>query len=136
MEIITLSKTLNVFGKQVTSFPDGIQDAYDSLVNKLPGGFEGRPYYGLSYMAEGKVMYYATALETLDGEAELYGETRFSIPEGSYLAITIMQWHDKTDTVADQFHQISRDPRVEHDTWCVEWYKNDEELVCMMKIKS
>ena len=133
MDIITLETTLHVFGKEVKTFPDKIQEAFDSLVDKLPGGFEGRPYYGLSYMSEGKVIYYATALELHDGEAEKYGETRFTIKEGTYLAETIMQWHDRTDMMKEVFHRISLDPRVEHNTWCVEWYKNDDEMVCMMK---
>ncbi|RYY52200.1 MAG: hypothetical protein EOO05_22215 [Chitinophagaceae bacterium] len=135
MDILQLPEAISVFGKQVTTFPNGIKAAYDSLVDKLPGGFEGRPYYGLSKMENSQVLYYATAKEMETGEAERYGETRFSIPEGAYLAQTIWQWHDKTGSVANVFHELMQDVRVEPGSWCVEWYKSDEELVCMMRLR-
>ncbi|MET0634483.1 MAG: hypothetical protein ABWZ25_00565 [Chitinophagaceae bacterium] len=135
MDTITLEKDLRVIGKPVPDFPNGIKEAFDSLVDILPGGFEGRPYYGLSYMDGDKVVYHATAHEITDDEATRYNQTAYTIPKGDYLAVTIKQWHSKIDSIGLTFHSLMADKRADLSTPCVEWYKNDDEMVCMVRVK-
>jgi predicted transcriptional regulator YdeE len=99
----------------------------------LPGGFD-RSYYGISYMStDGKMIYIAAAIEKQEGEAEMYNCERFTIEKGEYMAITVNDWRNKTDCIKDVFHEIIMDSRADKTKPAIEWYKDDKEMVCMVK---
>ena len=132
MEKYNLQSDVEVFGKQVKTFPNGIGEAFNELVQIL-GGFS-RSYYGISYRdADGKMVYYATAEERQTGEAEKHSCERLTIEKGEYLVITVTDWRKKTDTIKDVFQQIMEDERADKTKPAVEWYKNDREMMCMVK---
>jgi predicted transcriptional regulator YdeE len=100
---------------------------------KMLGGFD-RPYYGISYVApDGKMVYYATAKEKYNGEAEKYNCERFTIAKGEYLTIRVDDWRKKTATINDIFYELVKDERTDKTTPGIEWYKNDGEMLCMIK---
>ena len=72
MEKYNLEDNVKVFGVHVKTFPQGIGEAFDALLKMLPPG-DDRPFYGISEMTKGGIIYKAAALETFDGEAEKYG---------------------------------------------------------------
>ena len=43
-------------------------------------------------------------------------------------------WRTKTDCIKDIFHEIMQDERAGHTKPAVEWYKNDDEMMCMVKM--
>ena len=133
MEIYNLQHDVKVFGFQVKSFPGGIGEAFESLIKRIPGGFE-RPYYGISYMDKGgQMIYIAAALEKYDGEGEKYNCERHIIEKGEYLGVAVHDWRENTDCIKDVFHEIIQDSRVDKTKPAVEWYKNDDEMVCMVR---
>ncbi|AYB34070.1 hypothetical protein [Chryseolinea soli] len=133
MQKIVLPKDLHLFGNRVHTFPVGIKESFDALIAMLPEGLE-RPYYGVSWMEAGVVIYYTMAAEKFSGEAKLYScETNLNIEKGEYLAVTVRDWMSKTDSIKDVFDGLMKDKRVATGAPCVEWYKSDEEMVCMMK---
>jgi predicted transcriptional regulator YdeE len=132
MELYYLKEDVKVFGVQVKTFPDGIGEAFDALVKMIPGGFN-RSYYGISYMEGNDIIYKAMAEEVIDGEAEKYNYERFTIKKGEYLAVTVMDWLQKTGSIKDVFHDMMQDSRADNSSPCVEWYKNDNEMICMLK---
>jgi hypothetical protein len=133
MERITIEKDLNVMGFQVHDFPNGIGKAFDSLVARVPGGFN-RPYYGISQMTDKGMVYLATALEKEKGEAEQCNYERYEVKKGEYLAVPLKDWRKKTETIKDIFQQLFQSPLTDKKHPCVEWYKNDNEMLCMMKV--
>ena len=137
MEKYTLTKDVPVFGFQVKSFPQGIGDAFDALMRKIPDGKQ-RSYYGVSKMDDkGAIVYYADAEEKMPGEAEKYGYERKIIPRGDYLAETIHDWHDqaKLACIKDVFHTMMQDKRADNTRPCIEWYKTDAEMLCLVHMK-
>jgi hypothetical protein len=134
MITLQLQEDLKVFGFQVTNC-EVIGEAFDTLVNMLPGGFN-RSYYGISEMNGSEMIYRATALENFNGEAEKYNCETFSIEKGEYLAVTLRDWRKKTSSIKDIFHNMFQNPLAHRAKVCVEWYKNDDEMVCMIKIRS
>ncbi len=56
METYNIEKDIQVFGKHVPSFPMGIKDAYDSLVEIVPDALR-RSYYGLSRFDDKRIHY-------------------------------------------------------------------------------
>jgi len=70
MEKHLIPHDLPVFGIQVTHFPEGIGESFDQLIKMISGKFD-RGYYGISFMdPNGKMVYFATALEKEPGEAK------------------------------------------------------------------
>ncbi len=135
METYNLKNDLEVFGKEVTTFPLGINEAFHALINMIPDGSH-RAYYGLSHMDEnGKIIYKAAAGEKYPGEAEKYDCERYIIEKGEYLVVTITGWRDQTDRIKDVFHDMMEDDRADETKEVVEWYKTDTEMLCLVKMK-
>lgn len=134
MEKYILPDDLRVFGVQVKTFPNGISEAFDSLVKMLPGRFD-RSFYGISYVENDAMVYIAAAGEKYKGEAEKYNCKGYTIEKGEYLTETVNEWRKKTDRIGDVFHDMMRDARVDKTKPAVEWYKNDEEMLCMVRSK-
>lgn len=136
MEILNLTTDLKVFGKQVKTFPNGIKEAFDELIGMVPDGMQ-RSHFGLSYMTpDKKIIYYVACQEKQEGEAENLKCERFIIEKGEYLTVTLKDWMTKTDSIKDVFGEMMRDGRVDKMKWAVEWYKNDDEMMCMLKTTS
>ena len=133
MEKYNLPNDLEVFGVLVKTFPDGIGEAFDALVKKI-GGFD-RPYYGISYLKDGAMVYLATALEKNKGEAEKYNCERYTIEKGEYLMTTVYEWRRKTGSINEVFREMMKDKRIDNTKPAVEWYKDDNEMACMVKTK-
>lgn len=135
MDKYKLNRDLKLFGKQVTAFPFGIKEAFDHLMAIIPDANK-RSYYGLSRLDDkGGVLYYAAVEEAHKGEAQLYGMDSYTIPQGEYSAVTITDWMKKIDSIKDVFHALMQDECADLSTLCVEWYKSDDEMMCMMKNK-
>ncbi len=120
-----------LFGRQVTTFPAGIKDAFGDLMKVL--GNE-RAYYGISWCAaDGSIIYYAMAPETFAGEARQHNYEILTLPKGEYLTETIVDWMSKTDCIKDVFYQLLGDKHPDKNCPCIEWYKSDEEMLYRVK---
>ena len=135
MEAYTIEKDIQVFGKPVSTFPNGIKDAYDSLVEMVPDALR-RSYYGLTRMDDdGSFLYYATVEEAYPGEGKIYHLDTCSVEKGEYLSVVVLSWYTKTDSIKDVFHELMQHPDADLTKSCVEWYKNDYEMLCMIRKK-
>lgn len=133
MEIYNLPEDICVFGCIVNSFPAGVGEAFETLIKTIPGGFD-RPFFGISCLNEnGQMIYKATALEKIESEGAKYGYARTIIKKGEYLAVAIFDWRKKTGCIKDVFYEILRDNRVDKTKPAIEWYKNEEEMMCMVQ---
>jgi len=132
MKKYNLENDIKVFGVEVKSFPEGIGDAFDKMANMISGGFD-RSYYGLSRMTGKGIIYKAAAEEKFEGEAEKYDCERYIIEKGEYLMKTLKDWRLKTDLIKDIFHELMTDTGVDQNSECIEWYKDDNEMLCMIK---
>ena len=136
MQTFVIKKNIETFGFQVKTFPEGIGEAFDSLIEMVPEGLN-RSYYGISYMTpENKVVYIASVEEKNKGEAERNKCERYTIEHGKYFTVTVKDWRQKTDTIKDVFHGMMQEKNIDHSKPCVEWYKNDDEMLCMLKLNS
>lgn len=134
MEKYTLKEDVKVYCTAAKSFPDGIQEAFITLEELLSK--EGRTFYGVSYKStDGFLIYKAGVSESFEGEAEKYGFESFTISKGEYLIETIFDWRKKIETIGMTFQTLLADSRSDKTSPCVEWYKSDKEVVCMVKLK-
>jgi hypothetical protein len=133
MEIYNLKNDIRVFGMQVKNFPNGVGEAFHDLIKLFPAD-DKRSYYGIFSMAQGgNMIYHATAEETYRGEAEKYKCERLTIEKGQYLTEPLRDWRKNTDCIKDVFMKMNTDSRVDHTKPGIEWYKNDDEMLCMLK---
>lgn len=136
METMMLNEDISIFGFQVKTFPNGIDKAFDALVALVPEGVN-RSYYGLSHMTnDNKVVYIAAVEEKKSGEAEKYNHTRYIIRKGKYISVLVRNWRQKTGSIKDVFHSMMDEKAIDHTAPCIEWYKNDDEMYCMLKLVS
>jgi hypothetical protein len=125
MELYNQANDINIIGMEVKTFPLGIKEAFDSLLKTL--GAE-RSYYGVSWMDEGNnVIYYAMAAEAFPGEGKVHAYESLIIKKGNYKTEVVHNWLSKTDSIKDIFHQLMGNNTP------IEWYKSDEEMLCMIR---
>lgn len=134
MEKYNLESNIKVFGIPVDTFPFGIGEAFEALAQKLSEGYD-RAYFGLSQITDKGIIYIAAAEEKYEHEAEKYNCERYTIEKGEYLAEVIKDWRLKMDSIKDVFTEMMRDSQFDGTKHCVEWYKDDNEMICMAKIK-
>lgn len=134
METIKIKENISAFGFRVKSFPNGVKDAFDNLMNIVPDGTD-RTYYGISYMDGDEVIYHAAVQELRPGEAEKYRCERYTIREGEYLADRVHDWMKKVHTIKDIFAGMVKDDCPVRDWPAIEWYLNDDEMICMVRVK-
>ncbi|HEY0680441.1 MAG TPA: hypothetical protein VGD17_19295 [Chitinophagaceae bacterium] len=135
MESYKVADDLNVFGMEVKTFPFGIPEAFDSLKNKLRLN-DDRYFFGISKCINGKVVYKAAVTEAFDGEAEQYGCERYVIEKGEYLSESLCDWPQQTHAIKEVLDILTRDDRVDDRYPCIEWYKDNKEMICMVKMKA
>jgi predicted transcriptional regulator YdeE len=134
MEILIIDSDQPVFGRRVAGFPLGIGAAFEQLMQMVPGG-DKRSCYGISSMDEkGGIVYLAAIAGQEPDEAEKYQCERYTIHKGEYLAVTVLDWLQKTHCINNVFHEMMQDDRFARDTPCVEWYKNDKEMICLLQV--
>jgi len=133
--LYNLDRTVRVFGSPVPEFPMGISDAFDRLMKSIPGG-HARSYFGVSsFDSNGSIRYFVMAEETHDGEAKRLGFIPIVLPAGNYLTVSIKDWRTKTAEIAGVFDVLLKDRRIDRSMPCVEWYKSEEEMLCMIKTR-
>lgn len=131
MEKYHLLKDLTLYGIEVKTFPNRVKDTFDLLYNALG---EERLYYGVSWFDDdGKIKYYAAVADLTTDEQKQFDCEVIVIKEGEYQTVTITNWMSRTDSIKDVFHELMKDRCPDKHNPCVEWYKSDNEMVCMVK---
>ncbi len=135
MKKYNLQNDIQTFGKRVETFPQGIKEAFDELV-KMVGGFT-RSFYGISKAGDDdKMLYYAVAEEKSDVEAEKYNCETFVIEKGEYLISSLTDWETQTNLINGIFHEMMTDSSIDRTKPAIEWYKNSDEMFCMVRTKT
>lgn len=134
MQTISIENDIAVFGKEVVAFPFGTGEAFEALVKLVPGGFS-RSYYGICVYKDGRLHYYATAEQNYENEAADLNCSKYCISKGEYLFTTVNDWRTKTASVNNIFEEMMKDARADHMQPIVEWYKDDDEMLCMVRCK-
>jgi predicted transcriptional regulator YdeE len=133
MESYYLPEDVKVYCTTAKTFPDGIQEAFITLEKMLSK--EGRTFYGISHGSkDGSIIYKAAVSESFEGEAEKYGFEKYIIKKGEYSTETIFDWRNKMESIGPTFQKLLANPRLDKTSSCVEWYKSDKELMCMVRL--
>jgi len=132
MNSITFQNDLHVCGLEVISFPEGISETFDTLVQAVPGGFT-RSFFGVSFMRDQKMVYVACFEKKPSEVISALPLTNLTIEKGTYLAEPIKDWRSKTRTLNQVFRKMLAHEQADHTKPCVEWYLNEYEMMCLVK---
>lgn len=134
METIISDKDIKVFYVQATSFPDGVLAAHEKLHSMVPFSKE-RKYYGISRPENGHdINYKAATEETFQGEAEQYKCDTIILKKGKYVSITIRSFMDDAKSIGRAFEKLLSQPGLDPQGYCVEWYMNEKDVQCMIRL--
>jgi hypothetical protein len=133
MEKITIHNDIKVFYVTAKSFPDGIQEAFDKLYAIIPGS-DARVYYGLSRPEKGVVTYRAAVEELYPGEAAKLNCQTLVIRKGIYVSSTIYDFMKNVPEIGQAFRELLSQPDLDPEGYCVEWYFNEKDVLCMLRL--
>lgn len=134
METTKIGEDLYLRCAQVKTFPQGISEAFDKLMIDFPLT-TGRNYYGISWMDEDCKVIYKVASNILQpGEREIPGYEEYTIPKGTYLSETILDWMKDLPKISETFGKMMATPGFDATAACVEWYINDDKMICMARL--
>ncbi|MCR9065612.1 MAG: hypothetical protein NXI00_16700 [Cytophagales bacterium] len=132
MEIYNQQEDILLFGLHVKTFPLGIKEAFDILMDAFG---DSHSYYGISWVAEdGNIQYYASVSVPDGSEVNKTKYEKLLIPKGKYATRTIFDWMSKTDSVKHVFEELLGSTCPDKERACIEWYKSDDELLCMTRM--
>ncbi len=133
-KITTLNNDIKVFYIAAKSFPDGIMDAHQRLHTLVPFSM-GRKYFGISRPENGVIVYKAAAEELHEGEAEELNCNTMIIENGNYISILVTDYLKDIPLIDAAFKELLKQPELDPNGYCVEWYFNEKDVTCMIRLK-
>lgn len=133
--IVSIDKDTRLICIQASSFPEGVQAAHEQLHALLQGSGQRR-FYGLSRPeGGGGIVYKAAAEELHEGEAEQLGCESFTIKKGQFSMIAIHDYMKHIESIGQAFTELLKDPCIDPQGYCLEWYISDKDVQCMVPLK-
>jgi hypothetical protein len=134
MENLFIDKDIKVFYVTATSFPEGIMDAHRKLHALIPFSME-RKYFGISRPENGTIVYRAAAEEMEEGEAQKLLCETLVLKKGNYISVTLSNYREDLTSIKKTFDSLLTQPGLDPEGYCVEWYLNQQEVKCMIRLK-
>ena len=135
METFILENDIKVFYVTATSFPDGIKEAHEKLHSLIPFSKERR-YFGVSRPENNShIVYRAAAEEMKEGEAEKLNRKTLVLKKGKYISLTVKDYMKDLSSIEQAFKQLLSYPSLDPQGYCVEWYLNEKDVKCMIRLK-
>ena len=134
MEKFTLEDDIKVFCETAKSFPDGIMEAHKELESIISCSKQRR-YFGISSRnSKGIITYDAAAEEIYQGEAEELGCEKFVIESGQYISLLIENYVSDVSAIVKAFQLLMAYPGIDPQGYCIEWYLNENDVMCMVRL--
>ena len=135
METIHINNDIPVFYVTASSFPEGIMDALEKI-HMLTPPLAGRRFFGVSRPeGEGGIVYRAAAEQMEEGEGRALGCDCLSLFKGLYITLVIKDYPDDVAAIGRAFDLLLSQPGLDPQGYCVEWYLNDKDVRCMVRLE-
>lgn len=134
MATTIIDNDIKVFYVTATSFPEGIMDAHKKLQGMVPFS-KDRRYFGISRPENGIIVYKAAAEEINPGEAEKWNCDTLVLKKGKYVCETVNDFMNGLQSIGDTFKTLLSRPGIDPEGYCVEWYFNDKDVKCMVRLQ-
>jgi hypothetical protein len=135
MEKYSFDKDIHVFCMQAPVFPTDIEETHHRLQALVPYT-PGRRYFGISCPDRtGAISYKAAVEEMIPGEAEKYRLESFVILKGDYICISLINYFKDVTAIGKAFEQLLTHPGIDLAGYCLEWFFNEKDVRCMVRLK-
>jgi predicted transcriptional regulator YdeE len=134
METTNIDQDIKVLYLPATSFPDGIKEAHEKLHSIIPFTNE-RKYFGISRPENGEIKYKAAAEELTEGEAENFNLKTLILKKGNYVSLTVQDYMKDIPAIGKAFKKLLSYPGLDPQGYCVEWYLDNRDVKCMIRLK-
>lgn len=131
MDSFILGEDIRVVCYPADRFPEGIQNAHETLHGILPYN-PHRRLFGMSRPDENGVVIYKAAAEILDSERFPALENTV-IKGGSYNTYYIQDYRENTDAIAECFELLTGQAETDPNGYCIEWYIGENDVKCMVR---
>lgn len=84
----------------------------------------------------GSIIYKAAAEELSSGEADKPGYEKGLIRKGKYSSVTINDYMKNIPAIGKAFNELLQHPELDQQGYCVEWYLNDKDVKCMVRLSA
>ncbi len=118
--------------KRASRFPEGVAEAFEILHAIIPFSTD-RKFMSFSWMNDEKEIVYLAGAEILDGESFPSLEN-ITLKKGKYRGKVIKNFMDKIPQLGQLFKELCRDPDLDKEGYCVEWYYNETDVKCFVKL--
>ena len=109
-------------------------DAHKKLHALAPYSIN-RKYFGLSRPENGVIVYKAAAEEIYPGEAETINADTLVVKKGKYICVTVNDFMHDIPVIKKTFEKLLFNPQIDPQGYCVEWYFNEMDVKCMVRLK-
>jgi predicted transcriptional regulator YdeE len=133
MENYTFEEDINVICITASSFPEGVMAAHQKLHTLVPFSTDRR-YFGLSRPENGSIVYKAAAEGLSTGEADALKCERIVLPKGKYVSVTVHDYMNDLPAIGKIFSQLIALPDIDPRGYCVEWYLDKTDVICMVRL--
>ena len=118
---------------RANEFPAGIKDSWERLESKL-ASLKGRKFYGLTYVEDGQLVYYA-GLEPVDTkEIKALGLPTRTLKDGKYARVKLLDWNHHADEISGIFDELTAKYKKDPSGPTVEFYRSQHELHLMIPL--
>lgn len=134
METIIWERDTTVLYIEATSFPEGIAGAHQRLHAMVPFS-EHRKYFGIPRPENGVIAYKAAAEQIDPREAEMLNCKTLVLKKGNYISLYITDYMKDIQSIGRAFEDLLEYPGLDPQGYCVEWYLNNQDVKCMIRLE-
>lgn len=133
MEVYRIDAPIIVIIEKAEDFGKGIGEAFVRLAEKLENKGQKRDCYGIVMKENDEMCYYAAFTELYPQESKEKSLPTHNISSGVYQSIRVEDWNKNILHIGPTFDQILKSGKVDTSSPCIEFYKTERELICMVK---
>ncbi|WP_192348717.1 transcriptional regulator [Algoriphagus sp. Y33] len=128
-------KDMSVVFVQSKTFPDGIQEAFDTLKSRV-GHIKRVSYFGISNPEGGQGIVYRAAAATMpEVDAEALGLGKLNIKGGNYYSVKLTDISKNINLISEAFDLILSKSNIDPNGHCIEVYDHfgSDSVECIVR---
>lgn len=134
METKIIQEDTIVFFIEASSFPEGIGIAFQKLFSTFPST-EKRNVFGISRPENGKIVYKAAAELISSDDRSNLNLPSLVIEKGEYYFTLVKNFRNDINSISKAFMKITSLPNIDPNGYYIEWYQDENDVLCLVKIK-
>ena len=135
MKTRILEEPIELLCIRAKTFPEGIMEAFQEIKNRF-GDQAGKECFGFTMQGESGLIYWAAIRRSAVTLSEQEGLELLTIEPGTYATQSIDHWQSKIELIGQTFEKLFSNEEVDPKSPGIEWYQNENELVCMAKMRN